>query len=250
MIAGPALTAQAETAVTLIMGAGALVTAVAAVAKTRRTASPLPLWLLLGSILTFFLESVPITLGHLVYPMPRVYPGFVTLKHALPLFVMLSYIGYWTSGIGALVDRIARPTSAAEWLRLYLIFVAIASIFEMVFIRFGFWTYYGAQPLQVAGLPLAWGFVNMHALFAGAVVISMVRTVLPLWLLPPLIPCLLIGTQTIAGLPMYLALNSSGDLAIRTIGALGSIAVSLLLLVAQGRLLAARPAPNQPEGQK
>jgi hypothetical protein len=201
-----------------------------------RERSPLPLFMLVGAGLCVFYEPFNNVLGLFTYPeQPHQAPWVTILGRAMPLYIGLVFVFYFSLPVYLLVRAMERGMTSRQWWTVYLGTAAGAALFEWTPLHRRWFTYYGsAQPLQFGGFPPAWWwFVDALSVFGVAVMIVLLRrhgvlTDRTAVLVVPLIPVTLFAVHGSAAMPAFAAMSSTTNIAVTTVCSLGSIGLALL----------------------
>lgn len=191
-------------------------------ALTRR--SLLPLYLFVGGALTCFIEPFIDTMGHAIFAQQDQIAWTSSFGRHIPAYIGLTLMFYVAPAYLALLGVFEKGIAPRRFYALCGVLVTATFLFEFVPLHYDLWRYYGPQGLQLGDMPLWWGFVNAQGLVGTAVVIHLLRRVLPergLALLVPLLPAIFLGVHTAGSVFGYLALNSTTS---RAVGTLGTVA--------------------------
>jgi len=191
-------------------------------ALTRR--SLLPLYLFVGGALTCFIEPFVDTMGHAIFAQQDRIAWTSSFGRHIPAYIGLTLMFYVAPAYLALLGVFEKGIAPRRFFYLCGALVTATFLFEFVPLHYDLWRYYGPQGLQLGDMPLWWGFVNAQGLVGTAVVIHLLRRVLPdraLALLIPLLPAIFLGVHTTGSVFGYLALNSTTS---RAVGTLGTVA--------------------------
>ncbi|MGB1906115.1 MAG: hypothetical protein ACPHN3_02215 [Spongiibacter sp.] len=149
---------------TVAYGIGAVIFVIYALYLSKRHRSAVPLLLLLGSVLTLYLEPVVDLLGNAVHPQIAQYNVLTTNGHPVPLAVLVGYIWYFAALPLLCFDKIRARTLKQNFVwKSYAAVVLTAALVEQIPLHFGVWVYYGYQPFKLGYMPSWWFFVNTTA---------------------------------------------------------------------------------------
>ena len=223
---------------------GSLVFCVRA-AVTRR--SPLPLYLFVGGALTCWIEPFIDTMGHAIFAQQDRIAWSSSFGRHIPAYIGLTLMFYVAPAYLGLLTLLERGVTARRFAQLCGALVAATVLFEFVPLHYDLWRYYGPQGLQLGAMPLWWGFVNAQGLVGTAVVLHLLRRVLPgrslAWLVP-LMPAVFLGVHSAGSVFGYLAINSSTSRAVVDIGTLATCGLCTVLFWLYSRAVGAdAPAP-------
>jgi hypothetical protein len=237
-----------QTGLLVVLGVGAAVAVAAAVRTARRRSTPVPVLVLLGSLLCVAYEPIGDLMVLAYYPEDGQVSWVNLFGRGIPLFIGLMYLCY----IGPFVllfDHLRRRgfTTRTWWSLWGGVALAIIGI-EIAVMRIGAaWVYYGPQRTVVADLPLWTPVTYVSFLFAiAAGVHALDRFLRPgdRWLIVPAVPALLAGAHVSTSLPAAAALYSTAEPGPVLMGALGSVAVAVLLAHGLSRFFVV-PTPSR-----
>jgi hypothetical protein len=210
---------------TALAGLGAVGSFLFCVRAARRGRSALPLYLFVGGALTCFVEPFIDTMGHAIFAQEDRIPWTSSFGRHIPAYIGLTLMFYVAPAYLALLGLFDKGITARRFLMLCGSAVAATIVFEVVPMHYDLWRYYGPQGVQFGQVPLWWGFVNAHGLVGTAVVLHLLRRVLPergLVLLVPLMPALFVAVHTAGSVAGYLAINSTTSKAAAYVGTLAT----------------------------
>jgi len=232
-----------QTALLVVLGLGAVLAGAAAARTARRQSTPVPVFVMLGSLLCVAYEPIGDLMVLAYYPEDGQVTWVNLFGRGIPLFIALMYLCY----IGPFVlifDHLRRRGfTARSWWSLWGGTALGITGIEIAVMHVGApWIYYGPQRTVVAGLPLWTPITYVSFLFAiAAGVHALDRWLRPgdRWLVIPAVPALLAGAHVFTSLPAAAALYSTADRGAILLGALGSVAVAVLLAHGLGRFFVA-----------
>ena len=198
-------------------------------ALTRRSA--LPLYLFAGGALTCFIEPFIDTMGHAIFAQQDRIAWSSSFGRHIPAYIGLTLMFYVAPAYLALLTLFERGVAPRRFFQLCAALVVATFAFEFVPLHYDLWRYYGPQGLQLGRMPLWWGFVNAQGLVGTAVVLHLLRRVIPergQALLVPLMPAVFLGVHTAGSVFGYLAINSTTS---RAVGDIGTVATRGLCCV-------------------
>jgi hypothetical protein len=120
--------------------------------------------------------------------------------------------------------------------------VPAAFVFELIPVNAKLWIYWGnAQPLVIWSLPAWWAFCNTAAVSISAACLFLFRKYAlgdrHTWAFVLMLPLGVIGAHMIVTYPAITAISSSTDIVVTTVGAVGAIVLSGLVVFVFGKLL-------------
>ena len=205
----------------------------------RQNKSFIPPLLLVGGLLSMFIEPVVDVLGLCYFPDQGSWRAFRAFNVTIPLFMVPVYAWY-VGGQAFLVFRILeRGMTASKFVQTWLILILVNGALETPGLLLGVYTYYGAQPFQVLGFPWWWTFCNALMPMTAAVLTFKLRPYLGglrCLLVVPIVPMADGLVNGAIGWPTWVALNSgygyaaTYPAAILSFG-LACVAVYFLILV-------------------
>jgi len=129
----------------------------------------------------------------------------------IPLWVCLTYFAYFGLGAAILWTMMSRGITRFQLWAFFLGEAAADIVLEATLLNLDVYTYYGHQPLMVAGFPLWWAAVNALVSVMAAFVTLLLARGLDGWRLVAIVPALLstsAATNAAAGWPSWFAINS------------------------------------------
>jgi hypothetical protein len=128
------------------------------------------------------------------------------------------------------------------------VFWIVDVLVEIPIIGSGLYDYYGAPPMEVAGLPLCWLFMNIAGPLETAVILLLAgswrgglwlrgRRILLVGVLPVSLD---VAGSSIVGWPVFSALHAQAGVGIKYLSALLTVALGLAVLAATISFAAAR----------
>lgn len=236
---------------TVIYGLGALVFVVYAIVLSRRYKSLLPLYAILGALLTIYLEPVVDVLGNAVHPQIGQYNVLTTNGHPVPWAVLLGYVWYFAGAILLTYKPFVEQKLLQKhvWQMVGVVILG-AAIVEQIPLHFGTWIYYGDQWPKIGYIPLWWIFANTAAvtvpfLFIYKLIPKLKGAGQSLVVL--LIPSGAFMGHAGSGWPMYNLLGTQTELVpawLMVAGSFGCVFLSLMLVWVLMQLIG-MPTDNQ-----
>ena len=220
-----------------------------------------PVFLLLAACVAVVYEPIVNVLGLCTYPEIGQLTWIDALGRRIPVYIGLVYVVYWSAPVLWLMNRIRAGINSRQWWAIYALFTIVVTLFELIPLQRGWWSYYGVQqPLLVAKFPAWWWVVNSAAIFGLATVFSLLRDRMlangrTAWVIIPLLPMVLLAVHGGPGIPVFLSVGTTTDPLITNVAALVSIALALIsvwffgYLVCQDRCAVAAP-PAEPESDE
>lgn len=197
---------------TALAGLGAVGSLLYCIRAAFGRRSALPLYLFAGGALTCFIEPFIDTMGHAIFAQQDRIAWTSSFGRHIPAYIGLTLMFYVAPAYLALLGLFDKGVTSRRFLILCGTAVVATIVFEVVPMHYDLWRYYGPQGLQFGQVPLWWGFVNAHGLVGTAVLLHLLRRVLPergLPLLVPLMPALFLAVHTAGSVAGYLAINST-----------------------------------------
>lgn len=221
---------------TVVFALGALATLYYALVVAKKSGTSYPIWVYVGSLVALPFETFDLTLGHCLYPQVDQWVAFELVGVKIPWFLVLIYPCYIAGAMIWVFDRLnSNNLSRATWWKFCAFGIISAAAFEPPALHFGLWTYYGDnQPFRLFGLPFWWAFANPAAIICMGMICyyawdSLKRRVGTPWLLA-LLPVSLFAVHTGVSAPLYLAINSTQNVAIVNAAAVMTAVLSLYAL--------------------
>lgn len=211
--------------------------------------------LMISGGLTSLIEPITDHVAFVWFAPEGMWTMFETFNRPMPWFILPCYIWFMGGQIAFIIWQMRKGATTRTFWWMYVAFIATNIIMEVPALAAGIYTYYGAQPFKIAGLPI-W-FQAMNAC------VPLVATAVSLYLWPRLrgiqklalllvVPSSHVACNAISGWPMWSALNSTDNLVITSLAGLLSIAISLgvaafaiSLLREQVRIGAAAPEATE-----
>lgn len=239
---------------TSIYGAFAIAFVIYAVCVCVKEKTVLPICLIIGALLTIYLEPVVDLLGNAVHPQLGQYNFLTTNGHAVPWAVFVGYVWYFAALPLLTYHHLQARTLTRNlvW-KLFFGVVVAAAIVEQIPLHFGTWIYYGYQPLKIGYMPLWWICANTTAVLVPFLIIYKLFPTLKAWraiLVVAIIPTGAFMGHAAAGWPMYNALGTVTEMTPKSLMYLASFAsIGLSLLVVSFMMTLAdvgsRPSPEK-----
>ena len=134
-----------------------------------------PFFMFLGGIICCTIEPMLDNLGHLWWPTDLPGPAFVGYSLNVPYLILFSYpgflglISYWA------YTRMRNGLDKKGVFSVFALLCITDLILEMPGTALGAFVYYGDQPYEVLGYPLAWTWINALAMLTAGFVLWMVE---------------------------------------------------------------------------
>lgn len=133
----------------------------------RSVREPVPFLALLGGLGAALGEAMLDALTLLWWPTNIPLTAFTAFDVEVPAYALMGYCLFLGAGCYWVYEQIRDGKGArAVWVAAAVFFVADL-VYEPPFISMGLYEYYGPQPMEVAGFPLYWGFLNTMVVIVG-----------------------------------------------------------------------------------
>lgn len=209
---GTVMPAIPQLVTTIIYGIGAVIFIVIAIRLAMRERSAVPLLLLLGSMLTLYLEPIVDVLGNALHPVQGQFNVVTSNGHPVPVAVLVGYVWYFAA-LPLLCYPILKNRNLSQvfvW-KSFAAVVLSAALVEQIPLYFGVWVYYGYQPFKIGFIPTWWCFANTAAVIVPFILIYGIYPKLKGFkslAIALLMPCGAFMGHAAAGWPMYNALGT------------------------------------------
>ncbi len=225
---------------TVIMHAIVAAFVIYAIYQWYKSRSPLAPLLLLGGALCYLNEPIVDVLGLCWHPRPGQWVALETFGPA-PLWGLGIYIVFYGGLTHVMLQQVQRGITRQQfWIGVLLFFMADVAC-ELPLISTGLYSYYGEPPLNIAGLPAYWLFINTLGPLIDVALLLRARHFFSGWrmLLIPLLPMTTDAAGSIAsGWPIFSALNTPhASMALKLLAALTTIGIGLLIMDALSKLI-------------
>jgi hypothetical protein len=224
----------AQSILTFVFGAAALVTFLYCARTARQVGRPWPVFVAFGAGLAVIYEPMNNLLLHLGYPANQ--DTLITIfGRDIPIHIGFVYIFYFALPVTYLMRRFEAGITRNELARSYVVGLVLCAAFEPPFIQMDMWRYVGDQPLNFTGLPLFWWFVNATSVFATAAILQGLRvhvftTAKQDALFVPFTTLGVMVGHAPATVPMIVALNSTSNHGWHIVGTFLSISLALCIM--------------------
>lgn len=235
-----------EAVITVVLGCIVAAVFVGTLVYWRRTGSPLALILTLGGVLCSFNEPLVDTIGHVWFPQDSIMT-WEFFGRGVPLWVVFSYTLFFGTAafiqVTVMRSNISRKT---VWIGMVVFWVANMCL-EIPILLMDVYQYYGDQPFEIGGFPIAWATINDVGDFMAAVLVLYALPYLRggrQWLLI-VVPFFTYAASLALSMPYFLALNSEADLWVKYVAAvvaIGTVLAAIDVLIRIGKAAAAREA--------
>ncbi len=198
-----------------------------------RKGTPLYLLIMVGGAICMFNETALDILGHCYFPEIGDWQAYSTLGRAIPMWVAFAYVAYFGGLTAIEVFCLRRGVSRKQIWAGILAIEALNCLLELPPLSKGLYTYYGEQPLRIAGeFPAVWLVFNCVGSFLAATIIFRALPYLkgPRMLFVVLIPPVCQHAAFWLGLPYVAAINSGAGSGLRTLAALVTLSLGVLVL--------------------
>lgn len=198
-----------------------------------RQRTPLYLLIMAGGAICMFNETALDILGHCYFPEINDWQAYETLDRAIPVWVAFAYVAYFGGLTAIEVFCLRRGVSRKQiWIGVLSI-EGLNCLLELPPLKNDLYTYYGEQPLRIAGeFPAVWLVFNCVGSFLAATIIFRALPYLkgPRLLFVVLIPPVCQHAAFWLGVPYVAAINSDASHGVMTLAALVTIGLGLLVL--------------------
>lgn len=196
---------------------------------------PLFAVLLLGGAICYFAEPMVDVLGLLWHPTIGQWVAVDTFR-ACPLWGLFVYaICFGGLPYFMLVDfRRAGFTARRAWTWIGVFWV-VDVLVEIPILGSGLYDYYGDPPMEVAGLPLYWLFMNIAGPLETAVILLLAGSYFRGWktLLVAALPVSLdVAGSSVVGWPVFSALHAQAGVGVKYLAALVTVGLGVATLAA------------------
>jgi hypothetical protein len=213
-----------------------------------RKRTPLYLFIMGGGAICMFNETALDILGHCYFPETGDWQAYSMLGRAVPVWVALAYVAYFGGLTAIEVLCLRRGVSRKQiWIGVLSI-EGLNCLLELPPLSKDLYTYYGEQPLRIAGeFPAVWLVFNCVGSFLAATIIFRALPYLkgPRMLFVVLIPPVCQHAAFWLGLPYVAAINSDAGSGLRTLAALVTLSLGILVLHTLIGLVADRGEPRK-----
>jgi hypothetical protein len=222
-----------QTVMTIGVGtAMALLVGIAAYFCVRQR-TPLYLLICAGGAICMFNETALDILGHCYFPENNDWQAYETLGRPVPAWVAFAYVAYF-GGLTAMWVFALRRGLAKKQIWIGLIGIeSLNCLLELPPLKNDLYTYYGEQPLRIAGeFPAVWLVFNCVGSFLAATIIFRSLPYLKghRLLFVPLIPPVCQHAAFWLGVPYVAAINSDKSHGVMTVAALVTLSLGVLVL--------------------
>lgn len=232
---GLIMPAMPQLITTSVYGIAALIFVIFAIRLAIKQKSAVPTYLLIGSMLTLYLEPVVDLLGNAVHPQIGQFNVITTNGHPVPVAVLIGYIWYFAALPLLCYQKILDQSLSQNFVwKSFAGVIISAALVEQIPLYFGVWEYYGYQPFKIGFMPSWWFFANTAAV---------ILPFLSIYALMPklrgaqqiiicfIMPCAAFMGHAGAGWPMYNALGTDTETTSSTLIQFASIASSLFAIL-------------------
>jgi hypothetical protein len=228
-----------ELALTIGLGLTCVLFAGRALVGWRRTGSPVGLVLLVGGAAASLVEAIVDIAGLCWYPQEGQLQGYATTQ-GIPLWIVFAYAAYFGGGTYVLSEYArAGITKRALWITLAGL-MASEIVFEVTVINLGGYSYFGNQPITLAGMPLFWLTLNFPGMFAAVALMVRLPHLFTGWrvLVAVFLPGIAYALGAFgAGWPVFSAVHVAGPIVVNLASAV-TFALGLWMLSATIPLIA------------
>lgn len=240
-----------QTVMTVAVGSVLAMLLIGVTVLCVRQRTPLYLLIMAGGAICMFNETALDVLGHCYFPEIGDWQAYSTLGRAIPVWVALAYVAYFGGLTAIEVYCLRRGVSRKQILIGLLTIESLNCLLELPPLKKDLYTYYGEQPLRIAGeFPAVWLVFNCVGSFLAACIIFKALPYLkgPRMLLVVLIPPVCQHAAFWLGVPYIAAINSDVSSGVMTAAALVTISLGALVVYTLIDLVATdrRRPPAQP----
>ena len=240
-----------QTVMTVAVGSVLALLLIGVTVLCVRQRTPLYLLIMAGGAICMFNETALDVLGHCYFPEIGDWQAYSTLGRAIPVWVALAYVAYFGGLTAIEVYCLRRGVSRKQILIGLLTIESLNCLLELPPLKKDLYTYYGEQPLRIAGeFPAVWLVFNCVGSFLAACIIFKALPYLkgPRMLLVVLIPPVCQHAAFWLGVPYIAAINSDVSSGVMTAAALVTISLGALVVYTLIDLVATdrRRPPAQP----
>ena len=194
---------------------------------------PTPFCMMIGGVLCSTLEPMLDNLGHLWWPTDLPGPAFIGYSLNVPYLIPCSYAGflgmisYWTY---------TKMRDGIDVKGLFVVFLVVCvsdMLLEIPGTALGAYVYYGDQPFELLGFPMAWAWINAIAMLFGGFLLWAIRPHLTGMKRALIILVPVMGGSAgygVSGWLFFLALNWEMPMYLAYLLTLISLALSLLIV--------------------
>jgi hypothetical protein len=203
----------------------------AAAEIVRRRAFTLAL-LLVGGAISYLNEPIDDVLGLVWHPEVNQWTVLDTFAR-VPLWGLGIYIVFFGGMPYLILQKLRAGMTRRDLWRWVGVLVVVDVVVELPILHFGIYQYYGNPPLEVAGFPLYWIFINAVGPLALAVLLLAAGDTFTGWRTAHLLflPMVCNAAGSIAvGWPVYSALKAEADPLMSWAAAALTIAIGLAIL--------------------
>lgn len=222
-----------QTVMTVAVGSVLAVMLIGLSVVCIRRRTPLYLLIMVGGAICMFNETALDVLGHCYFPETGDWQAYSTLGRAVPVWVALAYVAYFGGLTAIEVLCLRRGVSRKQILIGLLTIESLNCLLELPPLKKDLYTYYGEQPLRIAGeFPAVWLVFNCVGSFLAACIIFKALPYLrgPRMLLVVLIPPVCQHAAFWLGVPYVAAINSDAGSGVTTGAALITISLGVLVV--------------------
>lgn len=229
---------------TSIMLALSLAFVVYALTERRRTGTYVALLLVLGGAIASVNEAIVDSTGLVWHPRIDDWMAYNSFA-PVPLWVVGAYCTFEGGFAYLLYKRVKAGMTRAQVWKAFGLLVAANWVLEIPLLALDFYDYYGNPPLEVAGYPIYWPFLNLPPILVTVALLVRLPALfegrkVALLLVEPAMAYAAVSNAV--GWPIFTALHSPGMAepfrwALCVLG----IALSCLIVDALSRVLASKP---------
>lgn len=229
-------------AVNAVFGATATLALIFCIRAAVRERQLYPIFLFLGGTIAVYYEFLTDILGRCMW-VTQGEPGtFAAFGRELPLFAITNYMTYFPVACVTIYRALNRGITYQQWWKWVRVGIPLAFIFELYPVHARWWFYYGdGQPLAILGLPLYWSFCAVMAVMctsaASFLIVKYFVGVRRSWVTLFTLPLGVVGFHMSVVFPVHVAISSTTNMLVTSIGAVVSIALALSMLALMGQIV-------------
>lgn len=210
-----------------------LLTIIYAIHVWKKTSNRSYLYIWLGGFFSIFYEPLGDLLAHVTYHEVNQINFITSFGFEIPIWMAPAYPVAVSASIIWNIRRIEAGVDMKSWMSGFFYLIPALILFELPMIALGYVEYWEPRAFSILGYPLVMAFVNTAGLiFINATVIHLIMKhgAIGKWpiLLVVLVPMVTAGSHLAVSLPWGYANNATANVTMINIGALLSIASSVI----------------------
>jgi hypothetical protein len=234
----------------IVLGLAAVAAVVYTVNVARQRRQYWPFFVLGASLMNTWYEPLNDIINHCAYPnRGELHTVYTWADRPIPLYILLVYVFYFTVPALFLMQKFEQGITKRQFWQYFFVIAGCAAVFEPLFVANNLWDYYGDnQPLNITGLPVWWWFANSMTVFITGAAFHLIRTrVFTMqWhcaAFLPLGPIVFMASHTTAGMPTWLAINSTAAMWVVLLGSFVTMGLTALYMKIFEKVLVGAGAP-------